>query len=83
MTETELWHMETALKSYLDDYQPYDPNKDAPVEYKTSKEIQTDISDMVTASVNDITEYMLNEGYKMSYSGKQLAWIMQDNSAPF
>ena len=38
---------------------------------------------MVTASVNDITEYMLNEGYKMGYSGKQLAWIMQDDSAPF
>lgn len=83
MTGTQLWRMETALKAYLDDYQPYDPNKDAPVEYKTSREIQTDISDMVTASVNDITEYMLNEGYKMGYSGKQLAWIMQDDSAPF
>ena len=83
MTETVLWRMGVVLKAYLDDYQPYDPNKDAPVEYKTSKEIQTDISDMVTASVNDITEYMLNEGYKMGYSGKQLAWIMQDDSAPF
>lgn len=83
MTETELWRMGVALHAYLDDYQPYDPNKDAPVEYKTSKEIQTDISDMVTASVNDITEYMLNEGYKMGYSGKQLAWIMQDDSSPF
>lgn len=83
MTEAELWRMGVALKAYLDDYQPYDLNKDAPVEYKTSKEIQTDISDMVTASVNDITEYMLNEGYKMGYSGKQLAWIMQDDSAPF
>ena len=82
MTETELWRMGVALHAYLEDYHPYDPNKDAPVEYKTSKEIQTDISDMVTASVNDITEYMLNEGYKMGYSGKQLAWIMQD-SAPF
>lgn len=83
MTETELWRMGVALHAYLADYQPYDPDKDAPVEYKTSKEIQTDISDMVTASVNDITEYMLNEGYKMGYSGKQLAWIMQDDSAPF
>lgn len=83
MTETELWRMGVALHAYLDDYKPYDPNKDAPVEYKTSKEIQTGISDMVTASVNDITEYMLNEGYKMGYSGKQLAWIMQDDSAPF
>lgn len=83
MTETELWRMGVALHAYLEDYQPHDPNKDAPVEYKTSKEIQTDISDMVTASVNDITEYMLNEGYKMGYSGKQLAWIMQDDSAPF
>lgn len=83
MTEAELWRMGVALHAYLDDYQPYDPNKDAPVEYKTSKEIQTDISDTVTASVNDITEYMLNEGYKMGYSGKQLAWIMQDDSAPF
>lgn len=83
MTEAELWRMGVALHAYLEDYQPYDPNKDAPVEYKTSKEIQTDISDMVTASVNDITEYMLNEGYKMGYSGKQLAWIMQNDSAPF
>lgn len=83
MTEAELWRMGVALHAYLEDYQPYGPNKDAPVEYKTSKEIQTDISDMVTASVNDITEYMLNEGYKMGYSGKQLAWIMQDDSAPF
>ena len=83
MTEAELWRMGVALHAYLEDYQPYDPNKDAPVEYKTSKEIQTDTSDMVTASVNDITEYMLNEGYKMGYSGKQLAWIMQDDSAPF
>lgn len=83
MTEAELWRMGVALHAYLEDYQPYDPNKDAPVEYKTSKEIQTDISDTVTASVNDITEYMLNEGYKMGYSGKQLAWIMQDDSAPF
>lgn len=82
MTEAELWRMGVALHAYLEDYQPYDPNKDAPVEYKTSKEIQTDISDMVTASVNDITEYMLNEGYKMGYSGKQLAWIMQDDSSP-
>lgn len=83
MTEAELWRMGVALHAYLEDYQPYDPNKDTPVEYKTSKEIQTDISDMVTASVNDITEYMLNEGYKMGYSGKQLAWIMQYDSAPF
>lgn len=83
MTEAELWRMRVALHAYLEDYQPYDPNKDAPVEYKSSKEIQTDISDMVTASVNDITEYMLNEGYKMGYSGKQLAWIMQNDSAPF
>ena len=54
MTEAELWRMGVALHAYLEDYQPYDPNKDAPMEYKTSKEIQTDISDMVTASVNDI-----------------------------
>ena len=78
--ETKIDYVKAALAKYLLYYKPYDPgdakNK---ITFKTSKEIQEDISEMVTASVSQITDYMMQHHYNMELiEGGKLVWAMQD-----
>ena len=61
--ETEDNLVEQALDKYLIDYKPYDPDDEVdPQEFKTSREIQEALSDMVTISISTITKYMKCRG---------------------
>lgn len=76
--ETKENYTRMALDQYLADYQPYDPEDNNEVDFKTSKEIQNDIKDMVIAPVSTITEYMVERGFKMvKIEGGTLAWHLQ------
>ena len=79
--ETKVNYVSLALDKYLKEYKPYDPSdEDNPQEFKTSKEIQGDLSSMVTASISTITEYMVENGYQMiSVEGGGLAWHLQSD----
>lgn len=76
--ETKADYTRMALDQYLIDYQPYDPEDNNEVDFKTSKEIQNDIKDMVIAPVSTITEYMVEKGYEMiQIEGGKLSWRLQ------
>lgn len=78
--ETKIDFVKVALAKYLTHYKPYDPG-DAKNEitFKTSKEIQEEISEMVTASISQITEFMMQHHYNMELiEGGKLVWAMQD-----
>lgn len=76
--ETKPDYTRMALDQYLADYQPYDPEDNNEVDFKTSKEIQNDLRDMVIAPVSTITEYMVERGFKMvKIEGGTLAWHLQ------
>lgn len=76
--ETKENYTRMALDQYLADYQPYDPEDNNEVDFKTSKEIQNDIKDMVIAPVSTITEYMVERGFQMvKIEGGTLAWHLQ------
>ncbi len=76
--ETKENYTRMALDQYLIDYQPYDPEDNNEVDFKTSKEIQNDIKDMVIAPVSTITEYMVERGFQMvKIEGGTLAWHLQ------
>lgn len=79
--ETRVNYVELALNEYLNEFKPYDPgDEDNPQEFKTSREIQEEISSMVIASVSTITEYMVEHGYQMvRVEGGGLAWYMQSS----
>lgn len=82
--ETEDNLVEQALGQYLIDYKPYDPDDEVdPQEFKTSREIQEALSDMVTISISTITKYMNSHGYDMvNVEGGGLTWHLQ-RDAPF
>lgn len=76
--ETKENYTRMALDQYLIDYHPYDPEDNNEVDFKTSKEIQNDLKDMVIAPVSTITEYMVERGFKMvKIEGGTLAWHLQ------
>lgn len=76
--ETKTDYVRMALEEYLIGYQPFDPDDNSKVDFKTSKEIQNDIRDMVIAPVSVITEYMIEKGYRMvQIEGGKLSWHMQ------
>lgn len=76
--ETKENYTRMALDQYLIDYQPYDPEDNNEVDFKTSKEIQNDIKDMVIAPISIITDYMVERGFKMvKIEGGTLAWHLQ------
>lgn len=79
--DTKPNYTKMALDSYLVSYEPYNPeNEKSSLETKTSREIQDDIKDMVTASISSITEYMFDHGYQMiQVEGGSLAWALQSN----
>jgi len=76
--ETKTDYVQMALDEYLKLYQPYDRDNDGFCENKTSREIQEDIKDVVTASISTITEYMAEHGYRLEFiEGGKLAWRLQ------
>lgn len=81
--ETKTDYVRMALEEYLADYQPFDPEDNGEVDFKTSKEIQNDIRDMVIAPISTITEYMVEKGYEMiQIEGGKLSWRLQHDQ-PF
>lgn len=73
--ETKVDYVNMALDAYFKGYRPPTDESDGPIEVMTSKEIQDDIKDIVTASISTITEYMVAHGYKMVCpSGGRLVW---------
>lgn len=81
--ETKTDYIRMALEEYLADYQPFDPEDNGEVDFKTSKEIQNDIRDMVIAPISTITEYMVEKGYEMiQIEGGKLSWRLQHDQ-PF
>lgn len=76
--ETKENYTRMALDTYLSGYQPYDPDDNNEVDFKTSKEIQNDLKDMVIAPISIITDYMVERGFKMiKVEGGTLAWHLQ------
>ena len=76
--ETKENYTRMALDTYLSDYQPYNPDDKNEVDFKTSKEIQNDLKDMVIAPISIITDYMVERGFKMvKIEGGTLAWHLQ------
>lgn len=76
--ETKTDYIRMALEEYLIGYQPFDPDDNSKVDFKTSKEIQNDIRDMVIAPISTITEYMVEKGYEMiQIEGGKLSWRLQ------
>ena len=77
--ETKVDYVELALDKYLAQSKPYDPmDEDNKSEFKTSRDIQEDLSNMVTTSISTITDYMHNHGYQMvRVEGGGLAWHIQ------
>ena len=76
--ETKENYTRMALDQYLADYQPYNPDDNNEVDFKTSKEIQNDLKDMVIAPISIITDYMVERGFKMiKVEGGTLAWHLQ------
>ena len=76
--ETKTDYIRMALEEYLAGYQPFDPDDNSKVDFKTSKEIQNDIRDMVIAPISTITEYMVEKGYEMiQIEGGKLSWRLQ------
>lgn len=76
--ETKVNYTRMALDTYLSDYQPYNPDDNNEVDFKTSKEIQNDLKDMVIAPISIITDYMVERGFKMvKIEGGTLAWHLQ------
>lgn len=67
------------LSKLLGGMKPYEPgDKDAPLEFMTSKEIQEKVSGMAIVSISTITEFMISEGFRMiAVEGGSLAWAMQ------
>lgn len=81
--ETKTGYIRMALEEYLAGYQPFDPEDNGEADFKTSKEIQNDIRDMVIASISTITEYMVEKGYEMiQIEGGKLSWRLQHDQ-PF
>lgn len=81
--ETKTDYIRMALEEYLIGYQPFDPGDNCKVDFKTSKEIQNDIRDMVIAPISTITEYMVEKGYEMiQIEGGKLSWRLQHDQ-PF
>ncbi len=80
--ETKVDYVQMALDEYLNFYKPYDAeDTDNFIEAKTSREIQEDIKDVVTASISTITEYMVEHGYKLEMvEGGKLSWRLQQNT---
>lgn len=80
--ETKTDYVNMALDAYFQGYRPPTDEQDGPIEVMTSKEIQDDIKDIVTASISTITEYMVAHGYKMVCpSGGRLVWeVVFDSS---
>ena len=74
--EPKINYVEMALDSYLGQYKPYNPEEPGScVEVMTSKEIRDDVADMVTASVSEVTKYMIDHGYRMTnVEGGRLCW---------
>lgn len=72
-------YIRMALDQYLADYKPYNPEEDdVHCDYRTSKEIQNDLRDMVIAPISTITEYMVEKGYEMvQIEGGKLSWRLQ------
>lgn len=76
--ETKTDYVRMALEEYLAGYQPFNPDDNSKVDFKTSKEIQNDIRDMVIAPISTITEYMVEKGYEMiQIEGGKLSWRLQ------
>lgn len=76
--ETKVNYTRMALDTYLSGCQPYDPDDNNEVDFKTSKEIQNDLKDMVIAPISIITDYMVERGFKMvKIEGGTLAWHLQ------
>lgn len=76
--ETKTDYVQMALDAYLQLHKPYDRDDDGFSEYKSSRDIQEDIKDVVTASISTITEYMAEHGYKLEFvEGGKLAWRLQ------
>lgn len=81
--ETKTDYVRMALEEYLADYQPFDPEDNSKVDFKTSKDIQNDIRDMVIVPISTITEYMVEKGYEMiQIEGGKLSWRLQHDQ-PF
>lgn len=76
--ETKPDYIRMALDQYLIDYQPFNHEVCNRVDFKTSKEIQDDLRDMVIAPISTITEYMVEKGYEMvQIEGGKLSWRLQ------
>lgn len=67
----------SVLRQYCEQWLPVQNITDDTV-FKTSQQIQDELSEIVDMSINDITCDLLKQGYKISINpeGKP-AWIMQ------
>lgn len=65
------------LYCYFQEYLPVDKVTDDVI-YKTSQQIQDELSDMAEISINDIARTMVDLGYELVISPDgRPAWIMQ------
>lgn len=65
------------LYRYFQEYLPVDKVTDDVI-YKTSQQIQDELSDMAEISINDIARAMVDLGYELVISPDgRPAWIMQ------
>lgn len=65
------------LYRYFQEYLPADKVTDDVI-YKTSQQIQDELSDMAEISINDIARVMVDLGYELVISPDgRPAWIMQ------
>ncbi len=77
--ETKVDCVRMALDAYLDGDKPSEDQCEQRLDFLSSKDIQENIKDMVSASISTITEYMVEHGYKMKQvEGGRLAWIVKD-----
>lgn len=65
------------LYRYFQEYLPVDKVTDDVI-YKTSQQIQDELSDMAEISINDIARTMVDLGYELViFPDGRPAWIMQ------
>ena len=65
------------LEQYLNSYVPVASPDSEGVIYKTSLEIQAELSDIILISLDEITGVMLGAGYHLGFSpDHRIAWLM-------
>ena len=75
--ESRVDYVQMALDEYLKPFSPCGIDEATHLEFMTSKEIKENISEIVTASISTITDYMVEHGYKLySIKGERIVWLL-------